>query len=43
MGRIIVMNHVTLDGVMQGPARVGEDTRGGFAHSGWGPPIDPVG
>ena len=36
MGRIIVMNHVTLDGVMQGPARVGEDTRGGFAHSGWG-------
>ena len=30
------MNHVTLDGVMQGPARVGEDTRGDFAHSGWG-------
>jgi dihydrofolate reductase len=36
VGRIIVMNHVTLDGVMQGPARPDEDTRGGFAHSGWG-------
>ncbi len=30
------MNHVTLDGVMQGPARLDEDTRDGFAHSGWG-------
>lgn len=36
MGRIVVMNQVTLDGVMQGPARPGEDTRGGFSHSGWG-------
>jgi dihydrofolate reductase len=36
MGRIVVMNAVTLDGVMQGPARPGEDTRGGFIHSGWG-------
>jgi dihydrofolate reductase len=35
MGRIVVMNHVTLDGVMQGPGRPDEDTRGGFAHSGW--------
>jgi dihydrofolate reductase len=36
MGRIVVMNQVTLDGVMQGLARPGEDTRGGFTHSGWG-------
>jgi dihydrofolate reductase len=36
MGRIVVMNHVTLDGVMQGPGRPDEDTRGGFIHSGWG-------
>jgi len=36
MGKVIVMNWVTLDGVMQGPGRPEEDTREGFAHGGWG-------
>jgi dihydrofolate reductase len=36
MGRIVVMNHVTLDGVMQGPGRPDEDTRGRFTLGGWG-------
>jgi dihydrofolate reductase len=35
MARIVVNNHLTLDGVMQAPARPDEDRRGGFAHGGW--------
>jgi dihydrofolate reductase len=38
MGKVIVMNGVTLDGVMQAPARPDEDTRGGFEHGGWAIP-----
>ncbi len=38
MRKVLVINHVTLDGVMQAPGRPDEDTRGGFAHGGWSPP-----
>ena len=33
--KIVVINNVTLDGVMQAPGRADEDTRGGFTHGGW--------
>jgi len=41
--RVVVLNHVSLDGVIQAPGRPDEDTRGGFAHGGWAAPYgDPV-
>jgi dihydrofolate reductase len=43
MTRIIVFTSLTLDGVMQAPARPDEDDRGGFRHGGWAAPYaDPV-
>lgn len=39
MSRIVVLNHVTLDGVMQAPGRSDEDMRDGFQHGGWSPPF----
>jgi dihydrofolate reductase len=38
MSRVVVTNHLTLDGVMQAPGRPDEDARGGFEHGGWSPP-----
>ena len=41
--RLVAVNHITLDGVMQAPGRRDEDTRGGFRHGGWAAPrIDDV-
>lgn len=33
--RVVVVNHITLDGVLQGPGRPDEDTRHGFSQGGW--------
>ena len=35
MRKIIVLEHITLDGVIQAPGGPEEDTSGGFAHGGW--------
>lgn len=43
MSRVVVLNHVTLDGVLQGPGRADEDTRDGFNQGGWSAPyVDDV-
>lgn len=39
MSRVVVLNSVTVDGVMQAPGRPDEDTRGGFEHGGWAIPF----
>ena len=38
MSKVVVLTNLTLDGVMQGPARPDEDRRGGFEHGGWAAP-----
>lgn len=38
MGKLVVLNSVTLDGVMQAPARPDEDRRNGFGYGGWARP-----
>jgi dihydrofolate reductase len=40
MSRIVVINNITLDGVMQAPGRADEDTRDGFEHGGWAVPYN---
>jgi dihydrofolate reductase len=44
MSKIVLFEHLSLDGVMQAPGRPDEDRRGGFQHGGWGatPYPDPV-
>jgi dihydrofolate reductase len=38
MSKVIVFTNLTLDGVMQAPARPDEDRRGGFEYGGWAAP-----
>jgi dihydrofolate reductase len=40
MSKLVVVNNVTLDGVMQAPGRSDEDPRGGFTHGGWAIPYN---
>src|SRR6185436_18071266 len=35
MSRIVAVENLSLDGVMQAPGRADEDRRGGFKHGGW--------
>jgi hypothetical protein len=35
LGKVVVIEHLTLDGVMQAPGRPEEDDRDGFEHGGW--------
>ena len=43
MRKVIAIEFISLDGVIQGPGGPDEDTSGGFAYGGWvGPYSDPV-
>ncbi len=43
MRKIIVLEHISMDGVIQAPGGPDEDTSGGFAHGGWiGPYSDAI-
>ena len=35
MRKVIVLEHISLDGVIQAPGGPDEDTSGGFVHGGW--------
>ena len=40
MSKIVVVENLSLDGVMQAPGRADEDRRGGFEHGGWAMPYN---
>jgi len=43
MRKVIVLEHISLDGVIQAPGGPDEDTSGGFAYGGWiAPYFDPI-
>ena len=39
MGKLVVLEYVSLDGVIQAPGHAGEDPAGGFEHGGWTGPF----
>ena len=39
MRKLVVLEYVSLDGVIQAPGHAGEDPAGGFAHGGWTGPF----
>ena len=42
LGKLVLFQNITLDGVMQAPGRPDEDPRGGFPYGGWATPYaDP--
>ena len=41
MSKLIVVEYVSLDGVIQGPGHAGEDPDGGFTAGGWTQPLMP--
>jgi dihydrofolate reductase len=38
---LVVLEYVSLDGVIQAPGHAGEDAAGGFTHGGWTGPFIP--
>ncbi len=43
MRKVIVLEHISMDGVIQAPGGPDEDTSGGFAYGGWiAPYSDPI-
>jgi hypothetical protein len=40
MRKIRIIEHISLDGVIQGPGGPEEDTSGGFKYGGWSAPHD---
>jgi dihydrofolate reductase len=39
VSKLVVLEYVSLDGVIQAPGHAGEDPSGGFAHGGWSGPF----
>jgi dihydrofolate reductase len=42
MSRLVVLEYVSLDGVIQAPGHAAEDPAGGFPHGGWTAPFIPA-